>query len=139
MDKFLLNKQQILNSFESLTFVISVLFVIALVIVYLYIKYRKLKTDVLIQVKSFNSTIFLSDKMIFERYQYKKELKKQDFIRMYKDSHFREHLWRKEIGYYKELVNIVENLRWLELYKWSMVILLLGFIVLVAFIVRPLL
>ncbi len=62
----------------------------------------------------------------FEKYGQKKELMKRDFMRMYADKIFREHLWRKEIGYYKELVQIVENLKLIRFYGLLAMILFVG-------------
>lgn len=126
MDEFLLKKQQIFHALESITFTWFIIIGTVIAVLFGYGKYRKLKMDAAIQMKMFNRNIFLADRRFFEKYGAKKELSKKDFIQMYKDTPFKEHLWRKELNYYKELVHIVESLKLIRFYELLAVILLAG-------------
>ena len=139
MDEFLLKKQQVFHSLESITFMWLAIVATALVILYGYHNYRKLKTDISIRMKMFNRNFFLNDRQFFEEYGAKKELQKEDFIKIYRDVNFREQLWQKEAGYYEELIHIVEKLKLFKFYK-SLAVTLLGSVLLleVLFVVLPL-
>ena len=78
------------------------------------------------QMKLFNRNIFLTDKSFFEKYAAKKELKERDFFKITQDANFMEHLWKKEINYYDELIKIVENIKLRKFYTFLGALLFLG-------------
>ena len=134
VDDFLLKKQQVFHSLESVTFIWFIVIATVIAVIYGYNKYWQLKTDALIQIKMFNGNIYFNDKAFFEDYQGRRELTKKDFLAMYSDVHFREHLLHKEPNYYKELIKIVENLRLLRFYRRSALILFVGIASLATFV-----
>ena len=125
MDVFLLKKQQVFHSLESITFTWSIIIATVIIAIYGFNKYRRLKTDVFMQMKTFNVSCFTKDRLIFEGYGEKRELEGKDFRRILNDKEFREHLWRQEINYYNEIVRIVENLKLLRFYEFLAAILFL--------------
>ena len=128
MDKLIAKMNNAANSVESIIFFLAVLVCAAVGALYAYLRFRRLRADLAVQVKSFNSSFFLKDRLFFEKYGRKEELGERDFLAMYRDTHFREHLWRKEIKYYEALVRIVETVKQRMFYQmgaWGVVLLVL--------------
>jgi len=111
MDQLIARINNAANSVESIIFFMAVLVCAAVGALYAYLKFRRLEADLVVQIKSFNSSYFLKDRIFFEKYGRKEELAEQDFLAMFRDARFREHLWRKEIKYYEALVQTVETLK----------------------------
>ncbi len=111
MDRLIARINNAANSVESIIFFLAVLVCAAVGALYAYLKFRRLEADLVVQIKTFNSSYFLKDRVFFEKYGQKEELGERDFPAMFRDTRFREHLWRKEIKYYEALVRIVETLK----------------------------
>jgi hypothetical protein len=117
MEKWIARINNAANSVESIIFFLAVLVCAAVGALYAYLRFRRLEADLAVQIKAFNSTFFLKDRLFFEKYGKKEELAERDFPAMFRDARFREHLWRKEIKYYEALVRIVETLKQRMFYR----------------------
>lgn len=111
---------------ESITFTWFVVVTTIVIIIYGYNKYRQLEREISLGIHMFNAKIFMPDRAMFDQYKNKKMLLGNDFIKMYKDDALREHLLKKEVSYYQELLKIVDNLNTLKFYKRLAVIILVG-------------
>ena len=129
MDIFLLNRFQLIKSLEAVSFIwFTIVFTIVVVFIG-YVKYSQLRRKIFFQIDMFNGDIFFKDKAFFERYREKRSLEKEDFIGISRDRRFCEHLLHKQPDYYRDLMNIVENLSLYKFYTGMTVLLCAGILV----------
>lgn len=117
-----MDKYREINSLESIVFIwAAAAFLVFLYMVFIYF-FQKIKSDIFIQIKRFNTEVFIPDRIFFEERRHKSFLTEKDLMHISRDKEFMDHLWRKEIDYYESLMRIVGSLRSLQFIQGSMVI-----------------
>lgn len=126
MTDFLSRNKELINTLESVAFILAVVILALAVLVYAAIRfykhYGRLREDILSQIAAFNRGCFIPDRLFFEKVKDKNELKSADFIRLSKNAYFLNHMRNKEPEYYRQLMEIVRRLRMLRAYAVSMIV-----------------
>ena len=115
---------------ESVTYILAMVSVVIFLVCLGFFYFRKVKTQAFIQTRFFNKEIFMNNRFLFEKFVEKDALEPRDFLVLARDRRFMEHLWRKEIGYYEKLVNLIQTLKLLRILKWGSAVFLVFCLVL---------
>ncbi len=110
---------QNIRSVESVTYILTMVAVVIFLVCVGFFYFRKVKTQALIQTRFFNKEIFMNNRFLFEKFAEKDTLEPRHFFALGHDRQFMEHLWRKEVGYYEKLVNLIQTLKLLRFLKWG--------------------
>ncbi len=117
MNESLLKYKEILNSWESVIFIIACIVAVIVFAFYCRLRYLRLHDEIELAIAHFNKHCFVSDRIFFEHYGSSERLEPRDFLRMARDEPFKKQLWSKEIDYYDRFIKIVNQLRVLQFYR----------------------
>ena len=137
IEAFLLQNKEMINAIESIFFIFSVIIACTYVLSQKNQQYRRIKKDVLVQIKYFNLIHFIPQKQIFRTYEKKESLEAADLNKIDLDVELKTKLLQKSETMYQDLIKITDNLNIVKSYERSVFFLVVFLLLLVGLLELP--